>query len=120
MRDRGRCEVLKKESGCSCRLELPTALHGIENHNGTGPQNFSRSKDIRPLMLAVAATASLSTQKNAPATPESALYRYVSCPDPHFHYDLVRTLAAPGYTAYVLDMTSQQYLTEAAVNHPVP
>ncbi len=71
------------------------------------------------LMLAVAATASLPTQETAPATPETALDRYVHAPDSHFHYELVRRITAPGYTAYVVDMTSQQYLTEAAVNHPV-
>jgi len=71
------------------------------------------------LMLAVAATASPPTQETAPATPETALDRYIYAPDTHFHYDLVRTITAPGYTAYVLNMTSQQYLTEAEVNHPV-
>jgi PhoPQ-activated pathogenicity-related protein len=81
---------------------------------------FHGQKAFAPLlMFVVAATASLSTQKAAPATPETALDRYVHAPDPHFHYELVRSLAAPGYTAYVLDMTSQQWLTEAEVNHPV-
>lgn len=81
---------------------------------------FHGLKTFAPvLMLAVAATASLPTQKTAPATPETALDRYVHAPDPHFHYELARTITAPGYTGYVLDMTSQQYLTEAEVNHPV-
>lgn len=71
------------------------------------------------LVVAVAIAANLSKQQTAPATPETALDRYVHAPDPHLHFELVRTLTAPGYTEYVLDMTSQQYLTEAEVNHPV-
>lgn len=52
-------------------------------------------------------------------TGETALDRYVHAPDTHFHYDLVKTQTGHGYTSYVLDMTSQQYLTEAEVNHPI-
>jgi PhoPQ-activated pathogenicity-related protein len=53
------------------------------------------------------------------ASPETALDRYVKAPDSHFKYQLVKTIPGQGYTAYVLDMTSQQYLTEAEVNHPI-
>ncbi len=53
------------------------------------------------------------------ATRETALDRYVQAPDPHFKYELVRTLPGDGYTAYVLSLTSQQYLTEADVNRTV-
>src|ERR1035437_5365518 len=53
------------------------------------------------------------------ASPETALDRYVKAPDSHFKYELVKTIPGQGYTAYVLDMTSQQYLTEAEVNHPI-
>jgi PhoPQ-activated pathogenicity-related protein len=52
-------------------------------------------------------------------TPETALDRYVHAPDAHFHYELVKTVSGAGYTAYVLDMTSQQYLAAAEVDHPV-
>jgi PhoPQ-activated pathogenicity-related protein len=55
----------------------------------------------------------------AAAAQETALDRYVKAPDPHFRYELVKTLPGDGYTAYVLSMTSQQYLTDADVNHTV-
>jgi PhoPQ-activated pathogenicity-related protein len=74
---------------------------------------------VSVLMLATAGAANLATQNIAPATAETALDRYVHAPDPHFHFDLVRTLSAPGYTAFVLNVTSQQYLTEAEVDHPI-
>ena len=54
-----------------------------------------------------------------PGTSETALDRYVRAPDPHFHYQLVSTVPGPGFTAYVLEMTSQQYLTAAEVDHPI-
>lgn len=76
-------------------------------------------RDLFAFLVAVAVAANLSAQPTVPATPETALDNYVHGADPHFHFELVRTLAAPGYTAYVLDMKSQQYLTEAEVNHPV-
>ena len=66
------------------------------------------------LFLAAGVAAAQSTE-----TGETALDRYVHAPDTHFHYDLVKTHTGPGYTSYVLDMTSQQYLTEAEVNHTI-
>ncbi len=53
------------------------------------------------------------------AAEETALDRYVKAADPHFKYELVKTMAGDGYTAYVLAMTSQQYLTDADVNRTV-
>ena len=77
-------------------------------------------KSFAPLLVvAVAIAANLPRQATAPATPETALDRYVHAPDPQFRYNLVGTITASGYTEYVLDLTSQQYLTEAEVNHPV-
>ena len=53
------------------------------------------------------------------AASETALDRYVHSPDKAFHYELVKTISAPGYTTYVLAMTSQQYLSFVEVNRPV-
>ena len=53
------------------------------------------------------------------AAAETALDRYVHRADAHFHYDLTREIKGRGYTAFVLSMTSQQYLTAAEVNRPV-
>ena len=70
------------------------------------------------LLLSVLCTASLTLSLQA-ASAETALDRYVRTPDSHFKYALAKTLRGDGYTAYVLDMTSQQYLTVAEVNHPI-
>src|SRR5436190_12895598 len=53
------------------------------------------------------------------ASEQTALDRYVATPDSHYGYKLVRESRGEGYTAYVLDMTSQQWLTEKEVDKPI-
>lgn len=50
---------------------------------------------------------------------ETALDRYVAKPDPNYKYEVVSTVPGPGYTTYVLEMTSQQFRTAAEVDHPI-
>jgi PhoPQ-activated pathogenicity-related protein len=50
---------------------------------------------------------------------ETALDRYVAAPDPHYRYDLIKTLPGDGYTGYVLRLTSQQWRSAAQVDRPV-
>ena len=73
---------------------------------------------LRAKTARLACTLLLTTLLGA-ASPETALDRYVKAPDSHFKYALVKTISGPGYTAFVLDMTSQQYLTTADVNRPI-
>lgn len=47
---------------------------------------------------------------------ETALDRYIARPDPHYEYHLVRKEKGNGFTANVLEMTSQQWLTTNEVN----
>src|SRR4051812_34151955 len=49
----------------------------------------------------------------------TALDRYVQKPDPAYKYELIRTIPGPGYTAYVIDLTSQQWRTAAEVSNPL-
>jgi PhoPQ-activated pathogenicity-related protein len=49
---------------------------------------------------------------------ETALDRYVKKADPSYSYKLVDTIKAPGATAYILEMTSQTWLTTNEVNLP--
>jgi PhoPQ-activated pathogenicity-related protein len=53
------------------------------------------------------------------AGKSTALDKYVQTPDPHYKYELVRTVPGEGYTAYVLEMTSQQWRTAADVDRPL-
>ncbi len=49
-------------------------------------------------------------------TDKTALDRYVAKADPTYKYELVKTIPGPGYTAYVIDLTSQTWRTAAEVD----
>ena len=53
------------------------------------------------------------------ADDQTALDRYVAAPDPTYAYKLVNTIKSPGQTTYVLELTSQTWLTEKEVDRPV-
>ena len=55
------------------------------------------------------ATSGLLSTVPAPALEETALDRYVATPDAQYGFRLLNTLAADGCTAYVLELTSQQW-----------
>jgi PhoPQ-activated pathogenicity-related protein len=50
---------------------------------------------------------------------ETALDQYVAKPDANYSFKLVRTVPGEGATAYVLEMISQQWLTEKEVDKPI-
>ena len=68
----------------------------------------------RPLFRA---TLLLAVSAALAAAQPTALDRYVAKPDSAYKYQLVKTLSGQGYTAYVIDLTSQQYRTEAEISH---
>lgn len=47
---------------------------------------------------------------------DTALDRYIAAADPNYKYELVQTKLGPGFTAYVLDMTSQAWRSPEEVN----
>ena len=49
----------------------------------------------------------------------TALDRYVREPDSNYRYSVLDTVAGAGYKTYIVEMTSQQWLTEAEVNLPI-
>ncbi len=56
---------------------------------------------------------------SALAARETALDRYVAAPDANYSYKLVKKLPAEGGTVFILEMTSQQYLTTNEVDRPI-
>src|SRR5436190_1277522 len=50
---------------------------------------------------------------------QTALDRYVTASDPEYGYQLIQTIPAHGYTTYVLEMTSQSWLSSREVDRPV-
>src|SRR5262249_25303485 len=53
------------------------------------------------------------------AGQQTALDRYVHAPDPSYKFELVKTIPGDGYTAYVLDLTSQTWETPVASDHEI-
>jgi PhoPQ-activated pathogenicity-related protein len=55
----------------------------------------------------------------APGFAEStALDRYVAAPDPSYRYETIGTLRGNGYTAHVMELTSQCWRDAAEVDRP--
>ncbi|MBI3851790.1 MAG: PhoPQ-activated pathogenicity-related family protein [Verrucomicrobia bacterium] len=78
----------------------------------------------RHLLLALAIGLSLTgyaqvaSYSRAGAAP-TPLDKYVATPDPNYSYHLVDTVKGEGQTTYILEMTSQAYLTTNEVNRPL-
>jgi PhoPQ-activated pathogenicity-related protein len=66
-------------------------------------------------LLAIGALA----QSAVPKSDQTALDRYVATPDPSYKYELAKTIQGQGYTAYVLDMTSQTWRSPSEVDRNV-
>jgi PhoPQ-activated pathogenicity-related protein len=58
-------------------------------------------------------------QKAQTAAEQTALDRYVAAPDPSYKYELVKTIPGKGYTASVLEMTSQTWRSAGEVDRNV-
>lgn len=77
----------------------------------------------RPRSSAVFSLALLCISLTANAGPAglelTALDRYVAAPDSHYHYEVGETIQGDGFVTFIVNMTSQKYLTEAEVNLPL-
>ncbi|HUS05989.1 MAG TPA: PhoPQ-activated pathogenicity-related family protein [Bryobacteraceae bacterium] len=74
----------------------------------------SKSRVFRTLALTLLAVAVQASAAHKP----TALDRYVAAPDPSYRYSLVSTLPGEGYTAYILDVTSQTWRSASEVDRP--
>ena len=76
---------------------------------------------IAACVLASAGVAGSPRPQSAPAQAarhETALDRYVRAPDPAYRFSVVATRPGEGHTAFLLEMVSQRWLTEAEVDRP--
>jgi PhoPQ-activated pathogenicity-related protein len=55
----------------------------------------------------------------APGAARTALDRYIDAPDSNYRYQLAATIPGEGYTAFVLDMTSQAWRAAGEVDRTV-
>lgn len=73
---------------------------------------------VLALALLVAG-ASYAAQREREVRKQTALDRYVYKPDLNYGFKLVNTTKGEGYTAYVLELTSQQWRTAEEVDRPI-
>ena len=81
------------------------------------------------VIVALFATLATALPRAVPAPPQpataraqpaqTALDRYVAAPDSNFTWKVVRELPAEGVTATLVEMTSQQWLTDKEVERPL-
>ena len=67
---------------------------------------------LRALLICLFLTRILTAEE------QTALDRYVASPDQSYKFEVAKTLSGDGYTAYVLDMTSQTWRSAAEVDRP--
>jgi PhoPQ-activated pathogenicity-related protein len=76
--------------------------------------------DIRSVLSLFAIAAGLMISAAAACrAQETPLDRYVAAPDAHYRWELLSTIPGENYTAYVLEMTSQQWRMLEEVDRPV-
>ena len=74
---------------------------------------------IAAALLCVSTQAQPASIDRTKAGDRTALDRYVAAPDTNYNYRLVNTIPDEGATVFVIEMTSQGWLTTNEVNRPV-
>lgn len=69
--------------------------------------------------IAVATLVSCAAMFASYASEKTALDEYIAKPDSNYAWQLVKTIPGEGGTAFVLEMVSQQWLTEKEVDKPI-
>jgi PhoPQ-activated pathogenicity-related protein len=76
-----------------------------------------RSDFPASIAIFACATASLaSSPDRTRLSPKTALDRYVDAPDTNYAWHLAKTVKGDGYTTFIVDMTSQSWLTTNEVD----
>jgi PhoPQ-activated pathogenicity-related protein len=73
---------------------------------------------VAALLLATVDAISAAPDRTL-AGERTALDRYVKTPDPNYSFRLASTVKGDGYTAYMIDMISQAWLTTNEVERPL-
>jgi PhoPQ-activated pathogenicity-related protein len=70
-------------------------------------------------LLSIAVHVSAATADRTAVGERTALDRYVKAPDPNYSFHLASTVKGDGYTAYMIDLISQAWLTTNEVARPL-
>ena len=71
------------------------------------------------VILCGLSAATLQQAASAYGWEETALDRYIAALDLNYHYQLLNTVVADTHTAYLLEVTSQQWRTAEKVDRPI-
>lgn len=72
-----------------------------------------------PILFGLTLFSQPAPQMRAPQSKWTALDRYIAQPDPAYKYSLVNKFSGKGFTGYILEMDSQNWLTTAEVDRPL-
>lgn len=89
----------------------------LENDEVKNSNSFGFVKGLA-LFLCVLCPPVLQAQDTSPLQL-TALDHYVRQADPNYRYSIVNVVEETDYTTYIVEMTSQQWLTEQEVNLPL-
>jgi len=96
--------------------------------NMLASKRFLTLSAVLPLVIVFAALSGCAPARTKTQEPVNNLRattnltpldEYVAKPDPNYAYKLVNTIKGKGYTGYVLEMTSQQWLSAELVDRPI-
>src|ERR1051326_3246657 len=90
-----------------CRNSPPAILWAAVLFAGCSSDGLSRDPQ------------SSTNDSRVTATPRTALDEYVARPDTNYSYHLVTNFTGKGQTTFVLEMTSQAWLTTNEVDRPL-
>jgi PhoPQ-activated pathogenicity-related protein len=80
---------------------------------------LSRLSFLLTAALLLTVPAAFAATDRTLAGERTALDRYVKAPDKNYSFRLASTVKADGYTAYMIDMISQAWLTTNEVERPI-
>src|SRR6185295_8740967 len=80
---------------------------------------LSRLSFLLTAALLATAPAAFAAVDRTLAGERTALDRYVKAPDTNYSFRLASTVKGDGYTAYMIDMVSQSWLTTNEVERPI-
>jgi PhoPQ-activated pathogenicity-related protein len=78
-----------------------------------------RHRSVFTLGLAASAFVATATLRASSAPDRTALDRYVAATDTNYSWRVVNTIKGKGHTAFIVDLTSQAWLTTNEINQPL-
>src|SRR5262249_45467053 len=102
-----------------CRAQGKPAGGSAGGNRGARRLKTARMRIAAAVILCGLSAAALLQAASAYGWEETALDRYIAALDLNYHYQLLNTFVADTHTAYLLEVTSQQWRTAEEVDRPI-